>query len=430
MSQALSTDSNPVLRRLTGDEQISAAARLRRAQHRAQRDNLSTSLEEMQSDLLHFSSTIQCLYDHLRAVPQSDLALTLTLESTHTVFTALETAFNHLLALRHRLRAPSLSQALSPLQSSPPSTPTPPLPSLLPEPRTLLPSTTHPLRTSPATNGWQETLSSPTAETSPAEERAAHYGALSSPTRSTSSGLSPHYNARRRQPADGEGLSTQEDVRLQSQAQDDTLYSIPRPLLPPSDRSRPNLSPRFGLGWTPQTRLPPTQLDSTTPQQAPSSVVQFRRQSQPSVPTTSSTSSSSSSSSSSSTTDTNNNPNSTTSGGDGDSAGNDDLSSVNRAATRLFQRLSSLQETTRRLRERRWSSLHPDRALVEVQTLANADLDPFDPTAPARRPDVYASLLRRRVLSTAPPLNASADAGGEEENKENVEGESVFCHIP
>jgi len=414
MSQVRPNDPNPGLGR-TGDQQTSAA-RLHRAQHRAQRDYL---LEEMQSDLQLFSSTIRRLQDHFRATPQTDMALTRTLESSQAVFTALETAYNHLLVLRNTLRSPSLPQTLSSLQSPPPSTPALVLPSVFPESRTLSLSTDRSLYTSPGTNGWQETVPPHTAETSPAEERAAHYIAVSPSNRS-------NYSARRGHTADGDGVPNQVEAQRQSESQADAFwYSIlPRP---PSSSDLPQLTlpPPFNLG---QTRRPQIQLDSTTPQQVPSSVVQFTRQSQPSVSTTSSASFSSISSSSASSSDTSDNPNSTTGGGDGGSTGNDDLTSVNHAANRLFQRLSSLQETTRRLRERRWSNL-PERALLDGQVLTNADVDPFDPTAPARRPGVYANLLRRRVLSTVPPPNASADAGAEEENKENVQGELVLCQI-
>lgn len=122
----------------------------------------------------------------------------------------------------------------------------------------------------------------------------------------------------------------------------------------------------------------------------------------------------------------NDDPNSTNGGGEGGSVGNDDLTSVNRAANRLFQRLSNLHETTRRLRERRWSNLS-EHGIAGAQTLTTADVDSFDPVAPARRPGVYANLLRRRVLSTAPPPNTGSDANAEEENKENIEGGLVLC---
>ena len=453
MSHVRSSDPNPLLRRLAsaGDER-SSAAHLRRAQHRAQRgDNLNpnpntntntntntplaslASLEEMQSDLQHFSSTIQRLQDHFRTAPQTNVALTRTLESSQAISTALETAHSHLAALRSTLRAPSMSHALSPLlQSSPSSTPTSAT-------RTLSQSTStgHSLRTGPAipaipamNNGWGEIVSptpttgttGTTGETSPAEERA-HYVALTTSNRSVLSGVWAHYNVRSRHAAD---TNTRDEVRRRSAPQDDALwYSIPPSSSPSSDGPQPSFPPRVNLGRTPRPRLPPTQLDPTTPQQAPQqappSVVQFRRQSQPSVQTTSSTSSSSSASS----TDTNNDQNST-SAGDGGSAADDDITSVNRAANRLFQRLSSLQETTRRLRERRWSNL-PDRGLADSQVLTSADFDPVDPTAPARRPGAT-NFLRRRVLSTAPPPNGAADAAGEEENKENVGGELVLCH--
>jgi hypothetical protein len=381
----------------------------------------------MQSDLQHFSSTIQRLHDHIRATPQSDsIALTRTLQSSQIIFTALDTAYNHLLALRTTLRAPSPSHPLSPLQSPPPSTSTPPLPAFFAYTRPLSSPTSHPLRSTPAANGNgpQDAISPPTAETSPAEERAAHYVSLSSPNWSTSSPLSVHYNPRRRQAADGEQMSSEEDVQRQSE--DAPWYSIPPALS--NDRPPPTLSPRFNLGWTPRARLPPFQLDPTTTQQAPSSVVQFTRQTQSSVPTSSSTSPGSASNPFTSLIDPNNDRNST-SGGDGGSPGNDDITSVNRAANRLYQRLSNLQETTRRLREareRRWSNLPPDRGLADGQTLTSADPDPFDPTAPARRPEVYANILRRRVLSTALPPNVGANAGGEEENKENIQGELVL----
>jgi hypothetical protein len=416
MSQVRSNDPSPRLGQ-TGDEQ-SSAARLRRAQHRAQRDYL---LEEMQSDLLHFSSTIQRLQDHFRASPQTtDIALTRTLESTQAIFTALETAYNHLFVLRNTLRSrsPSLPQSLSPLQTPPLSTPTPVLPTLFPENRTLSPSTGPSSYTSLATNGWQETVHPPMTETSPAEERAAHYVALSPSDRSISPGIRVNYSARRSH-ADDADVPTELEAQRQSEAQDDPLwYSIPSPPPPSSDRPQPALPPRFNLG---RARLR-TQRQSTTPQHAPSSVVQFMRQSQTSVSTISSTSSSSSpiSSSSASSSDTNDDPN--TGGGDGGSTGNDDLMSVNRAANRLFQRLTNPQETTRRLR---WPN---SPGLADGQTLTTADIDPFPPTAPARRPDVYANLLRRHALSTAPPPNAGPDAGMEEENKENVEGELVLCH--
>ena len=416
MSQGRPEDPlNPVVG-LTGDDEQnpeSSLARAHRVQHRAQREHLNTSLEEMQSDLQHFSSTVQRLQDHFRATPQTDIPLTRTLESSQAM---LETVYNHLFALRNTLRT------LSPPQSPTPAPPAPP--SLFPETRTILSSTNHSSRTSAATNGWEETISPLTAETSPAEERTAHYLALASFNRSMSSGVWVHHNARRRQAPDGEGLSSEVEVRRQSEALDDAFwYSMP-PSLPSSDRPQPARPPRLNLGWTPRPRLPPTQLDSTTTQQIPSSVVQFSRQSQPSAPSISSTSSSSFASST--------DPNTPNSGGDGGSAGNDEITSVNRAANRLFHRLSTLQETTRRLREareRRWSNL-PDRGLAEGQTpTTGADFDPSDPTAPARRPDVYANLLRRRVLSTAPPPNVGVDASGEEENKENVERESTLCHI-
>ena len=66
--------------------------------------------------------------------------------------------------------------------------------------------------------------------------------------------------------------------------------------------------------------------------------------------------------------------------------------------------------------------------MAEGQTFTTADVDQFDPTAPARRPDVYANLLRRRVLSTALPPNVGSGIGAEEENKENIEGQLMHCH--
>jgi hypothetical protein len=432
MSRARPNDPTSVVGLAHGDEPTSgSAARLRHAQ----RERLNTSLEEMQSDLQHFSLTIQRLQDHFRATSQTDRALNRTLnrtlESTQAIFTALQTAYNHLVTLRTTLRLPSLSQAVSPLQSPPPSTPTHPLSSLFPESRTLSSSTSHSLRTNEATNDWEETISALTTESSPAEERAAHYATLPSLNWSISSGVWAHYNVRRRQATDGEGASSEEEVRRQSEALDDTLWNSIPPPPPSSDRPRPARLPGFNLGWTPRARLPPTQLDSPSTQQGPSSVVQFTRQSQPSAPTI--TGSSSSSSSFTSSTDLNDLNSGSDGGGHGagGGAGNDDITSVSRTANRLFQRLSTLQETTRRLREareRRWSNL-PDRGLADSQTLATGGFDPFDPTAPARRPDVYANLLPRRVLSTAPPPNTSADVGGEEENKENVERESMLCHV-
>jgi hypothetical protein len=417
MSQVRPNDPNPRLTP-TGDEQ-SSVAHLRRAQHRAQRDYL---LEEMQSDLQHFSSTIQRLQDHFRATPQTDIALTRTLESSQAVFTALETAHNHLLMLRNTLRNPSLPQTLSSFQSPPPSTPTPVRSSLSS-------STGRSFYAGLATNGWQETAPPLPAETSPTEERAARYVALSPSNRSIPTGIRVYHSARRSHAADGDRVPSLVEPQQESEAQDNVLwYSVlppPPPPPPPSDRPQSTLSPRFNLG---RTRFPRTQLDPTTPQQAPSSVVQFTRQSQSSVSTISSTSSSSFSSSSASQTDTNDDTNTTNGGGDGGNVGNDDLTSVNRAANRLFQRLSNLHETTRRLRERRWSNL-PERGLPEGQTFTTTDLDTFDPVAPARRPDVYANLLRRHMSSTAPPPNAGSDTGAEEENKENIEGELVLSHI-
>ena len=420
MSQMRPNDPNPRLTP-TGDEQ---STRLRRAQHRAQRDYL---LEEMQSDLQHFSSTIQRLQDHFRATPQTDIALTRTLESSHAVFTALETAYNHLLVLRNTLRNPSLPQTLSALQSPPPSTPTPVLSSLSLEGSALLSSTSRSLYTGLATNGWQETVPPHLAETSPAEERAAHYVALSPSNRSIPSGIRVHHTDLRSHTADGGGVPNQVGPQQQTEAQDDVLWYSVLPPPPSSNRPQPTLSPRFNLG---RTRLPRTQLDPTTLQQAPSSVVQFTRQSQSPVSAISSSSSSSSSisSASASQTDTNGDPNSTNGGGDRGNVGNDDLTSVNIAANRLFQRLSNLHETTRRLRERRWSNL-PERGLAEGQSFTTADVDPFDPAALTRRPGVYANLLRRHMSSTTPPPNAVSDAGAEEENKENVEGELVLGHI-
>ena len=418
----------PNVPRLTpnGDEQSPAA----RAQRRAQRDYL---LEEMQSDLLHFSSTIQRLQDHFRATPQSDIALDRTLESSQAVFTALESAYNHLLVLRNTLQNPSLPPTLSSLQSPPPSTPTPVLSSLFPESNTLSSSTGRSLYNGLASNGWQETalLRTDETETSPAEERAAHYVALSPSNQSVSSSIRVHSSTRRSHAADGDGVPTDVEPQRHSDAQDDVLWhSVPPPLPPsPSDLLQPTLPPRFNPG---RTRLPRTQFDPTTPQQAPSSVVRFTRQSQPSESTISSSSSSSNSSSSSissssaSPNDMNDDPNSTNGGGEGGSVGNDDLTSVNRAANRLFQRLSNLHETTRRLRERRWSNLS-EHGIAGAQTLTTADVDSFDPVAPARRPGVYANLLRRRVLSTAPPPNTGSDANAEEENKENIEGGLVLC---
>ena len=422
MSQMRPNDPNPHLTP-TGDEQ---STRLRRAQHRAQRDSL---LEEMQSDLQHFSSTIQRLQDHFRATPQTDIALTRTLESSHAVFTALETAYNHLLVLRNTLRNPSLPQTLSALQSPPPSTPTPVLSSPSPEGSALSSSTSRSLYTGLATNGWQETAPPHMAETSPAEERAAHYVALSPSNRSIPTGIRVQYTALRSHAADGGGVPNRMEPQQQSEAQDDVLWYSVLPPPPSSDRPQPTLSPRFNLG---RTRLPRTQLNPTILQQAPSSVVQFTRQSQSSVSAISSTSSDSSSSSisssSASQTDTNGNSNSTNHGGDGGNVGNDDLTSVNLAANRLFQRLSNLHETTRRLRERRWSNL-PERGLAEGQSFTTADVDPFDPAALTRRPGVYANLLRRHMSSTTPPPNAGSNAGAEEENKENVEGELVLGHV-
>jgi len=424
MSQLRPNDPNARLTP-TGDEQ-SSAARLRRAQHRAQRDYL---LEEMQSDLQHFSSTIQRLQDHFRATPQTDTALARTLESSQAVFTALETAYNHLLMLRNTLRNPSLPQTLSSLQLPPPSTPTPVRSSLLPESNTLSSSTGRSLYTGLPTNGRQETVPPLMAETSPAEERAARYVALSPSNRSIPTRTRVHYGARRSHSADRDRVLNEDEPQQQSEAQDDVLwYSVLPPPPPPQLSDRPQLTqpPRFNLG---RTRLARTLLDPTTPQQVPSSVVQFTRQSQPSVSAIGSTSSSSSSISisSASQTDTNNDdPNSTNGGGDSGGTGNDDLTSVNRAANRLFQRLSNLHETTRRLRERRWSNLP---GLAEGRTSTAADLDPFDPVAPARRPDVYANLLRRHMSNTAPPPNAGSDTGAEEENKENIEGELVLVHI-
>ena len=426
MSQARPNVPNLRLTTPNGDERSRAAS----AQRRAQRDYL---LEEMQSDLLHFSSTIQRLQDHFRATPQTDIALTPTLESSQAVFTALETAYNHLLTLRNTLRNPSLPQPLSSLQSPPPSTPTPVLSSPFPESNTLLSSTGRSLYSGLVASGWQEPSSPPETETSPAEERAAHYDALSPSTRLISPDIRVHASARRSRAANGDGIPNEVEPQRQIDAQDDVLwYSAPPLPLPSSNLLQPTLPPRFNLG---RTRLLRTQLDPTTPQQAPSSVVRFTRQSQPSVSAISSTSSSSSSSSSSisissstvsptDTNDTNDDLNSTNGGGDGGSVGNDDLTSVNRAANRLFQRLSNLQETTRRLRERRWSNLS-EQVMAEGQTFITADVDP---TAPARRSGVYANLLRRSVLSTALPPNVGSGAGAGEENKENIEGQLVLCH--
>src|SRR5258706_6924192 len=222
----------PNIPRLTpnGDEQSPTT----RAQRRAQRDYL---LEEMQSDLLHFSSTIQRLQDHFRATSQTDIALNRTLESSQAVFTALESAYNHLLVLRNTLRAPSLPPTLSSLQSPSPSTPTPVLSSLFPESNTLPSSTGRSLYSGLASNGWQETtppLLAAETETSPADERAAHYVALSPSNQSISSGIRVHYSARRSHAADGDGVPSDVEPQRQSDAQDDVLWYSVSPPLPPS----------------------------------------------------------------------------------------------------------------------------------------------------------------------------------------------------